>query len=109
MSILQHSKGATFNYVFDIPDTIANGFFRKWKATAQIRKANNNLPSGMIAQLQCYWTNESTTKQLVLSHDLTDNWPVGLAEFDVLFESVDGQSMRSSIMPVQIVRGVTQR
>ena len=105
---LVFTRGQTFSFVMQLPDTIKNGFMRNYLPKAQIRKYKSNQANGLIADLNCFWADPKTTKMLTLYHNLTDNWPVGLAELDVVFEGADGTAIRSTTVVVQIVRGITR-
>ena len=102
------TSGQTFSFIMQIPDTVKSGALRHYLPKAQIRKYKSNQANGLIADLNCFWADPKTTKMLTLYHNLTDNWPVGLAELDVVFEGADGTSIRSTTVAVQIVRGITR-
>lgn len=101
-------RGTTFSFVLDTPSSIVDGFFLDWDVKAQIRKERNNTPAGLIANLSIMWVDEETTRNLTLSYNNTDSWPLGIAEVDVLFVSPTGQRMRSETMVFSIDRQITQ-
>lgn len=101
-------RGSTFSMMFAIPDRFEAGFFKDWFIKAQIRKEKNDGPNGLIADIGCFWGDPLTATRVVLHHSLTDKWPLGNAEMDILFESVDGSRVRSSTIPVIIQRGITR-
>ena len=101
-------RGSTFNFAMAIPTELADGFLQDYTPEAHLRKARNDLPSGFIAKLDCFWADPSTTRILVLYHALTEKWPVGLAEMDVLFRSSSGHVLRSKLFPFIIQRGITK-
>lgn len=104
----QFSKGTTFSFLMQIPDDIPAGLLKGYLPTAQLRKFKSNQANGLIADLNCFWADPKTTKLLTVYHNLTDDWPVGLAEMDVLFESANGSKIRSTTVQIQIVRGITK-
>lgn len=105
--ITPFKRGTTFSFMFVIPDVLPNGFFKTWLPTAQIRKAMNSRPDGLIANLACFWADPATTRYLILHHSLTDKWAIGNAEIDVLFQSASGEQLRSTTGMFNIQRGIT--
>uniref|UniRef100_A0AB39ACL0 L-shaped tail-fiber protein n=1 Tax=Erwinia phage Fifi051 TaxID=3238787 RepID=A0AB39ACL0_9CAUD len=105
---LVFAKGQTFSFLMKIPDSVEAGFFKGYLPKAQLRKYKSNQSNGLIANLNCFWADPKTTKMLTLYDNATENWPVGLAELDVLFQSAEGSLIRSTTVTVQIVRGITQ-
>lgn len=101
-------RGSSFSMSLKIPDSIENGMFQGWQVKCQVRKKNNDFDNGFIADVACIWVDPITTRVLALQHDATDNWPVGEAEFDILFVSPKGQRVRSNTWTIEIIRGVTQ-
>lgn len=102
-----HKRGQTFSYLMKIPDTISDGFMFSWKPTAQLRKARNSSPSGLIAMVNCSWA-DTKARTLLLHHNQTQEWPLGLAELDVKFESITGQVLKSNTLTFEIVPGVSK-
>lgn len=101
-------RGATFSCQLLIPESVASGFFVGWLVKAQLRRKSDDSREGLIANLNPSWTDQ-TTSTLVLSALVTDSWPVGPAELDVLFVSPDGaQKIRSQTLLFDIQRGITQ-
>lgn len=105
--ITPFKRGSTFAFTLKIPDNIPNGFFKSWVPTAQLRKEKNSSPAGLIAQIECFWADPSTTRYLVIYHGMSSGWPVGRAEFDVLFQSSAGEKIRSTTKIFNIERGIT--
>ena len=105
---IQFKRGSTFSLMFRIPDRFAAGFFRNWRITAQLRKERNDGPNGLIADIGCFWGDPTTATRVVLNHMLTDKWPLGNAEMDILLTSPDGQRVRTKTIPVTIQRGITR-
>lgn len=101
-------RGTTFSFVLEIPSTTVDGFFMDWGVKAQIRKQNNDNASGLIADLTTSWVDAETTRSLILSFSMTDKWPLGIAEVDVLYTAPSGQRMRSHTITFNIEREITQ-
>lgn len=102
------SRGTTFSFLMKVPDTITEGQLLSYRPKAQLRKYKSSQPNGLIADLNCFWADPKTTMLLSLYHNLTDDWPVGLAELDVLFEGANGSKLRSTTVQIQITRGITK-
>lgn len=107
VSPIKFKRGSSFSISLNIPSSIANGSFYGWTTKAQIRKKDNDLPNGLIADLICRWVDPNATRTLIIENNSTDEWPICDAEFDVLFTSPNGQRVRSNTVPVIIQRGVT--
>lgn len=101
-------RGSTFGFAMTIPDTIPDGTFASWKPMAQLRRARNDSSSGLIADIAVFWGDPKTTRTLVFHHNVTERWPVGEAELDVLFLSAGGQTIRSTTVLFDIQRGITK-
>lgn len=108
VSPIQFKRGSTFSLMFKIPERFDAGFFKNWAVTAQLRRAKNDSSTGLIADVSCFWGDPDTATRVVLHHMLTDRWPLGEAELDILFTSMDGSRVRSSTIPVRINRGITR-
>ena len=91
-----------------VPEQLPDGYLKNYIPVAHLRKARNDLPSGFIAKLDCFWADPSTTRVLIFHHALTEKWPVGLAEMDVLFRSDSGHVLRSTVVSFIIQRGITK-
>ena len=101
-------RGTTFSFVVEIPSSFEDGFLSTWLTKAQVRKERNDQQSGLIANLATFWVDQESSRQLALHHHLTDKWPLGLAEVDVLFISPEGQRMRTSTILFNIEREITR-
>lgn len=101
-------RGSTFSFALAIPDDVPDGTFVAWKPMAQIRRARNDSSTGLIADIAVFWADPLTTRVLVFHHNVTEKWPVGEAELDVLFLSAGGQTIRSSTVLFDIQRGITK-
>lgn len=102
-------RGSTFSFMMKIPDTFADGFFRAYLPTAQLRRARNDQPNGLIADISCYWADPNTTRMLCFHNNSTDGWPLGLCELDAKFTAAAGGSkIRTNTVLFNIVRGITK-
>lgn len=101
-------RGTTFSFVVEIPSSFEDGFFNTWVTKAQVRKERNDQESGLIANLATFWVDAQSSRQLALHHHLTDKWPLGHAEVDVLLISPEGQRLRTSTILFNIEREITR-
>ena len=100
-------RGQTFSFMFEIPEAIEDGMLKEYIPTAQIRKKGNSGKLGHIGDINCYWADPDTNRLLVMYHNDTGAWPLGLAELDVLFTGTGGTSFRSNTVDFKIERGIT--
>ena len=107
-SPIYFTRGSSFNVTMKIPSDIADGMFSDWTLKCQVRKLGNEMPAGFIAEVPVFWLDPATTRFVGIKHDATDSWPVGEAEFDVLFTSPSGERIYSRKIPFTIQRGVTK-
>lgn len=105
---IKFKRGSTFSYMFQVPAGIANGFFSGWLPTAQIRKVRNDLPSGLIADMECFWNDETTARSIIVRNTQTDEWPIGVADLDIRLTSVSGEVIQTSTQKIEIVRSVSR-
>lgn len=108
MTRIDFKRGATFAYQFEIPSSFKDGYFASWEVYAQLRKAGNDSPDGLIANLTAEWDSFKKTRNVLVGHPVTEHWPLGEAELDILFISSDGYRVRSETYPVKIERGITR-
>lgn len=101
-------RGTTFSYLLKIPDTVEDGFFSSWKPTAQLRREKNDSAAGLIAEFACAWDNPAIARHVLVHHNMTEKWPLGNAELDILLTSAGGQTIRSRTLLVNIQRGITR-
>ena len=109
MDPIEFKRGSTFSYVLALPAQYQNGFFASWFPSAQIRKARNNQSNGLIADMSAFWLSENDHSKVSVYHSLTEQWPVGLAEMDILFTSVNGEKIYSNTLLFEIVGNITRR
>lgn len=108
MEPIEFKRGDTFSLAILVPEDMATGSLSEYYPKAQLRRRRDSTPKGLIANLNCHWEDPVIAQRLLLHHDITDSWPIGDAELDVLFTSIDGHKIRSTTVPVKIVRGITQ-
>ena len=108
MKPIPFKRGATFSFVVNIPEDVPDGYFRDWQVVSQVRRAKNDMSSGLIASLGSRWDNSATTRKLILFDAMTDRWPLGLAEVDVVFNAGTGYRVRSKTLLFNIERGITR-
>lgn len=101
-------QGSTFSFAMAIPEDIDDGALANWIPTAQLRRDRNNGPQGLIADINVYWDDPVTARILIIHHNVTKDWPVGLAELDILFTSASGQTIRSTTVIFDIQRSITK-
>lgn len=101
-------RGSSFSFAMLIPDSVPDGTLASWVPTSQIRRVHNDSPSGLIANIAVYWDDPVKARMLVFHHNVTDRWPSGEAELDVLFTSAGGQTIRSTTVLFNILRGITK-
>lgn len=101
-------RGQTFSYVFRIPEKFSPGFFADWAISAQIRKARNTSPSGIIADINASWIDGPYENVLLLYNQSSDDWDLGDAEVDIRFESTGGHVIRTQTVPFTIVHEITK-
>lgn len=108
MNQIVFKRGATFAYQIEIPSTFPDGYFAAWTPYAQLRVADVEQSSGLIANLTAEWDSYKKTRNVLIGFPVTKDWPIGKAELDILFISADGYRLASETIQVQIERGITQ-
>lgn len=105
---LKFKRGTTFAIVLAVPSAIEDGYFREWEVEAQIRRKGDTTNKGLIGSLSARWDDPTTTRQLIIFNNLTDNWPLGPAELDIKFTNASGYRLRTTTLQLEILRGITQ-
>lgn len=100
-------RGSTFAFMFDIPAEIPDGFFRNWLPKAQLRKSRVDSEKGLIADLECYWNDDVTARQIIVRQVSTDHYPLGNADLDIRLESASGETIQTTTIGIKIERGIT--
>lgn len=103
--IYEHKRGATLDLSGQLTPTSGQSpNFTNWIGKAQIRTLNDTV----IATLQFSWLNEVTGALRVRSVGSTSDWPLGVAEVDVKFETPAGDYLYTTTQQVAIVREATR-
>jgi len=101
-------RGSTFSFALNVPDTVASGYFRDWEVLSQIRRKGASGTKGLIATLASRWEDATQTRRLYVFDGLTEDWPVGPAEMDIMFINGSGYKLRAKTVQINIQRGITQ-
>lgn len=101
-------RGSTFAFAVRVPSSFEDGFFTNWVVKAQLRKEKNDQENGLIANLAPVWLDSELSRDLAIYHYLTDKWPLGIAEMDVLLISPEGQKIKTNTIVFSIERGITK-
>ena len=104
-NIPEFARGSSFEAVMSLPASVEVSYFATWQPLSQIRKEGNLTKEGLIGDLTFKWLEGN---QFLLSSNDTDKWPLGMAEFDVLFSSRQGRRIRTKTVRVFIKAGPTQ-
>lgn len=83
------------------------GLFLGWTPTASIRRYRDPTPRGFIANLEFSWCDPITTTVFQLKSEDTADWPLGVAELDVLFTSPDGQHQQTRTVRLRLEPALT--
>ncbi len=100
-------RGATFNVTLALPSYVVAGHFSEWTPTAQLRRFEDDSARGLLADLDFAWVDPVDARSFTLTANDTAGWPLGLAEFDVMFEH-EGRKVRTKTTQIRIKRGITQ-
>lgn len=109
MADLIHKRGDTFDLVWVLPDSIADGEMVGWTGACQIRSSRSDL----IATLTFSWVDEPTRRVYRVFALETESWPVASAHaphrLDVQFtRTSDGYVRSTPTTTVEIVDDVTR-
>lgn len=104
-NIPEFTRGSSFEAVMTLPQTVEPHYFDTWQALSQIRKEGNLTSSGLLGDLELTWLG---SREFILKSNDTDNWALGMAEFDVLFSSNAGRRIRTKTLRILIKAGPTQ-
>lgn len=103
-NIPSFARGSTFEAIMSLPSNVEDDYFVTWQPLSQIRAEGNLTKEGIMGELTLKWLGP---RQFVLSTDDTDKWPLGMAEFDVLFSSRQGRRIRTKTIRILIKDGPT--
>ena len=96
-------RGASFDLTVRIPSRFADGHFAGWALHSQVRTPKG----GLIAALLAEWVDPVSARHVHLQCLDTRGWPVGEAQFDVVFVSPSGFRWPSSTATFSVVQGAT--
>lgn len=104
----EFEQGRTFSFLVSLEDTVPVGFFKDWETKAHLRRYQNRLPSGLLADLYVEPIDPENSNQFLIYHEDTSKWPLGKAEMDFLFIHPDGSYKIPTVsVTFNIVRVVT--
>lgn len=103
-TIHDFARGSTFEAVMSLPESVPEDYFLNWQPLSQIRRAGQLTKAGMIGEFDFKWLGP---REFSLTTDDTDRWPLGVAEFDVLFTSTTGRRIRTKTVQIKITAGVS--
>ena len=98
------ARGASLDIALRIPVGFADGYLAGWVPTSQIRTLSDQL----IATLDVSWVDPDTTRYVRLRCADTEDWPVGLAVFDIRLTAPTGYKLQSKPCQLLITRGETR-
>ena len=101
-------RGTTFSFAMKVDPDIADATFLGWDVKAQVRKHKNDMESGLIAQIPCFWLDPKTTRFVGVFYSLTEKWPLGLIDMDIRFTSPNGVRICSKTITFLVERGITK-
>ncbi len=104
-NIPEFTRGSSFEAVMSLPTSVAADYFVEWQALSQLRREGILTSSGLIDDLTLTWLGD---REFILKAEDTDAWPLGMAEFDVLFSSRQGRRIRTKTVRILIKAGPTQ-
>lgn len=100
-----HKRGDGFDRVAEIPAWLPDGYFAGHTVKSQLRDKKTG---ELIAEFDCSWLDDATTRHLRLRKLDTTAWQVGEAWLDVQFKRTsDGFVYSSSSAVLWIVEDVT--
>lgn len=100
-----HKRGDSFDRVGEMPAFFPDGYFVGWTVASQIRTAEGV----KVADMECTWLDDVTTRYLRLTKIDTTAWSVGEAKIDVEFKrTADGFKFSSATETLWIIGDVTQ-
>ncbi len=101
-------RGGDLSVVMSLPSYVETGHFSDWTPTVQLRRFQNDTPKGFIADLTFAWLDQAEARAFRITGNNTDNWPLGLAELDVLFTSPLGKKVNTQTVVIKIDRGISR-
>lgn len=104
-------RGQTLEFLMELPCDVPALYFQDTTVQSELRQIQNAGVMGFISVLEVNWEPDTDFTKLRFRAEETDTWPLGPAEFDVLFHRfVNGdlvRRFRSVPMRILITDGVT--
>ncbi len=103
-------RGPDFNVVLALPTYVASGFFTDYTGTAQIRRYQDDSEEGFIANIDFSWVDPVDARSFTLTNNDTADWPLGLAELDVVLTgpAPDNRKVGTAAVLLKIERSITR-
>lgn len=101
-------RGVPFTTTAFLPEGVPDGYLTGWTLKSQLRKYQDNTIIGLIADLEAEWEDPDIAKQINLFYEDTSEWPIAIAEFDILVIASNGQAIRTEKVVLDIKPGVTK-
>lgn len=102
-------QGQSFSMIVSLGPDVEIGEYKDWTAKCQLRRYQNRLPSGLLAEFPVEALDPDNTNLYLLVHKDTAGWPIGKAELDlILTHPSEDFHLRTSKLNIDILRGVTQ-
>lgn len=121
-------RGQTLEFVMELPCDVPKDYFHSSVVgppavvtdtvlSSELRRAEQAGPGGFIADLNPVWEPNTNYIKIRFKAENTEAWPLGPADFDVLFErsvlttppgSTATKKFRSLPVRIEILAGVTE-
>ncbi len=108
LSTTPFKRGSTFTFLVELPSSVTDGQFTGWTLKSQMRRQGNSTPEGLISTLTATWEDPAIAKVIRLHDAVTADWPIGVAEVDVLLTSPTGEKISSDTLYFDIMRGIPE-
>ena len=101
-------RGPDFNIVLVLPSYVPAAYFSEYTGTAQLRRYKDDSENGFIADITFEWIEPEDARAFRLINTDTVEWPLGLAEIDVLLENPEGKKVGTATILLKIERSITR-
>ena len=101
-------RGPDLNLILVLPSYVPAAYFSDYTGTAQLRRYKDDSEAGIIAEITFTWINPVDARAFTLTHSGTDEWPLGLAELDVILENSVGSKVGTATILLRIERSITR-
>lgn len=107
----EFTRGQDLHFIMDVPCYIKLNDISNANIMSHLRLEDNHGPSGYIQELPISFLEigasvDVSKLECFVPASATMNWPVGMAEFDVVFE-ISGEIIRSEPVKMRIKFGIT--